>query len=289
MKISATKILLAGIVCVSGLIGCAQPTPVATAPVTAPAATNVSPTPAAAAAAAPAPAVAAAPAAPALRANSAIIPKLNRGFMRAHTNNVEIARKGDIDLLFMGDSITDWWRNPGRGAPINGAIPYGGKAVFEKHFGSLKVANFGIAGDTTQGVLYRLQNGEGQGFQPKAIMLMIGTNNTGQNSPPEIALGIADIVFEMRKDFPDAKILLLGIFPRTSGGPSTMAKINEINKIIPALNDNQHVFYLDIGNKFLAADGSLPKDIMSDGLHPTSKGYEIWANAVQDQLASMMQ
>ena len=223
------------------------------------------------------------------RANSAIIPNLSPGFMRAHTNNVEVARKGDIDLLFMGDSITDWWRIPGRGTPINGAIPYGGKAVFEKHFGSMKVANFGIAGDTTQGVLWRLQHGEGEGYKPKAIMLMIGTNNTGRNSPPEIAMGVATDVLELRKDFPDAKILLLAIFPRSSGGPTIRTQIDEINKIISTLNDNQHVFFMDIGPKFLGADGSIPRDIMSDGLHPTSKGYEIWAEAVQDKLVSLMQ
>jgi lysophospholipase L1-like esterase len=223
------------------------------------------------------------------RPNTAIIPNLAQGFVRAHTNNVEIAKKGDIDLLFMGDSITDWWRNPGRGTNINGAIPYGGKAVFEKYFGSMKVANFGIAGDTTQGVIWRLQHGEGEGYQPKAIMLMIGTNNTGRNSPPEIAIGVAEVVFELRKDFPDAKILLLGIFPRSGPATKVRAQIDEINKIISALNDNQHVFYQDIGSKFLAEDGSIPREIMSDGLHPTSKGYDIWATAVHDKLVTLMQ
>jgi lysophospholipase L1-like esterase len=223
------------------------------------------------------------------RSNTAIIPQLNRPFMRAHTNFVEIAKKGDIDVLFMGDSITDWWRSAGRGRGTNDVIPMGGKAVFEKHFGSMKVANFGIAGDTTQGVLWRLQNGEGQGFKPKAVMLMIGTNNTGRNSPPEIAMGVANVVFELRKDFPEAKILLLAIFPRSGPATKVRAQIDEINKIIPALHDNQHVFYMDIGSKFLAEDGSIPKDIMSDGLHPTSKGYEIWAEAVHDTLVSFLQ
>jgi lysophospholipase L1-like esterase len=101
-------------------------------------------------------------------------------------------------------------------------------------------------------------------------------------------MGVADIVFELQKDFPDAKILLLGIFPRSLGGPGVQTQINDINRIISALNDNQHVFYMDIGSKFLAADGSIPRDIMSDGLHPTSKGYEIWANAVQDTLVDLM-
>ena len=95
----------------------------------------------------------------------------------------------------------------------------------------MKVANFGIAGDTTQGVLWGLKNGEGQGFQPKAVMLMVGTNNTGQFSAPEIAEGVGAVVLEMRKDFPNAKILLLAIFPRTIPGDPVRDKIAEVNQI----------------------------------------------------------
>ena len=222
--------------------------------------------------------------------NSAIVPKLNPAFMPRHNDFVEIAKKGDIDVLFMGDSITDWWRNPGgtNGFPhgVNGA--YTGKPVFDKYFGSWKVANFGIAGDTTQGVLWRLQNGEGQGYQPKVIMLMIGTNNTRRNSAPQIAEGVTAVVQELRKDFPDAKILLLGIFPRSGRTSPLRAEITAINEIISKLNDSQHIFYLDIGSKFLNADGSIPKDIMSDGLHPTTKGYEIWAEAVKGPLDNLL-
>jgi len=220
------------------------------------------------------------------RANTAIIPQLNRGFMGKHNANAEEAKKGDIDVLFMGDSITDFWRNAGRGdAEVK---PLAGKAVFDKNFGSWKVANFGIAGDTTQGVLWRLQNGEGEGYKPKAIMLMIGTNNTARNTPQEIAMGVAAVVGELRKDFPDAKILLLAVFPRGGAESKPRTQVAEINKIISALNDNQHVVYMDIGPKFLAEDGSIPKDVMSDGLHPTSKGYEIWAEAVKEPLENML-
>jgi lysophospholipase L1-like esterase len=222
--------------------------------------------------------------------NTAVIPKLNPAFMPRHKDFVEIAKKGDIDVLFMGDSITDWWRNPGgtNGSPrgLNGA--YTGKPVFDKYFGAMKVANFGIAGDTTQGVLWRLQNGEGQGYQPKVIMLMIGTNNTRRNSAPEIAEGVAAVVQELRKDFPDAKILLLGIFPRSGPKSAVRAEITAINTIISGLNDGKHVFYLDIGPKYLSPDGTIPKDIMSDGLHPTTKGYEIWAEAVKGPLDNLL-
>jgi lysophospholipase L1-like esterase len=238
------------------------------------------------------------------RTNTAVVPRLNPGFMPRHDQFVEIAKQGDIDVLFMGDSITDFWRSSGgrgrRGQPVEPAKegenrPNAGKPVFDKYFGSWKVANFGIAGDTTQGVLWRLHNGEGQGFQPKAVMLMIGTNNTGGgrggragNTAEEIAEGVTAVVTELRKDFPNAKILLLGIFPRNTPDSPARAKIKEINAVIAKLHDGEHVTYMDIGDKFLAEDGTIPSDVMADGLHPTTKGYEIWAEAVKEPLAKML-
>lgn len=195
-----------------------------------------------------------------------------------HEGFVEIAKKGDIDLLLHGDSITDWW--------VQGDD---NKAMFEKYFGHIKTANFAIAGDTTQGVLWGLKNGEGQGFQPKAVMLMIGTNNTGQYTAPEIAEGIGAIVLELRKDFPNAKILLLAIFPRGVPGDPVRDKIAEVNRIIARLDDQQHVFYMDIGPKFLDERGYfLPDAFRPDNLHPAAKGYDIWGAAVKDKLAELM-
>ncbi len=221
-----------------------------------------------------------------LRPNIAIVPT---PYVPArHDAFVEIAKKGDIDLLFCGDSITDFWRND------DPASHHNGKAVFDKFFGNLKVANFGISGDTTQGVLYRLQNGEGQGFQPKAVMMMIGTNNVS-NQPhptaPEVADGIISDVNELRKDFPNAKILLLGIFPRGVPTDPNRKTIADINAIIAKLDDQKHIFYMDIGPKFLNADGVITPDIMSEAspLHPTEHGYEIWAEAVKDTIAKLMQ
>jgi beta-glucosidase len=220
------------------------------------------------------------------RVNPAVVPFLSPGFRAKHEANVEIAKKGDIDLLFMGDSITDFWRNEGAAGVAN--PPRAGKAVFEKYYGGIKTANFGIGGDFTQGVLYRLRNGEGQGFQPKAIMLMIGTNNAATCSPAEIAEGVGADVLEMRKDFPAAKILLLGIFPRGNPGDPVRKAVLDVNPIIAKLHDGQHVFYLDIGAKFLDADGVLQPDIMADKLHPNEKGYVIWAEAVKAPLAELM-
>ena len=220
------------------------------------------------------------------RENPCVVPNLWKGFREKHERNVARAKEGGIDLLFMGDSITDFWRNAGKPGVKNPG--FAGKAVFDKYWGNLRTANFGIAGDTTQGVLYRLHDGEGQGFSPKAIMLMIGTNNAGYCSPAEIAEGVGAIVLELRKDFPEAKILLLGIFPRGDPNDGLRKTVLAVNPIIARLNDGKHVFYLDIGDKFLDANGKIPADIMADGLHPTEKGYEIWAEAVKDPLAELM-
>jgi lysophospholipase L1-like esterase len=212
--------------------------------------------------------------------NTAVVPSLAGGFVEKHQAFVEVAKKGDIDLLFMGDSITDWWRNEtGNNA---------GKSVQDKYFGQWKIANFGIAGDTTQGVLYRLADGEGTGFSPRAIMLMIGTNNNGRNTAGEIAEGVGAVVMSLQKSFPQAKILLLGIFPRGNPGDPVRATIADINKIISKLHDGNRVHYLDISSVFLDASGNIPADVMGDRLHPTTKGYELWAQAVKDPLAKLM-
>jgi len=119
-------------------------------------------------------------------------------------------------------------------------------------------------------------------------MLMIGTNNTGRNTAAEIAEGIGAIVLELQKDFPKAKILLLGIFPRSTPNDPVRATIAEINGIISKLHDGDRVHYLDIGAKFLDADGNIPREVMSDALHPSTQGYEIWAQAVKEPLEKLI-
>lgn len=192
-----------------------------------------------------------------------------------HPGFVDIANNGDFDILFLGDSITDWWSTEG-------------KNVFSKYFGDVKVANFAVAGDTTQGVLWGLQNGEGQGHKPRAVMLMIGTNNTGRSSGAEIAEGIGADVLEIRKDFPDAKILLLAIFPRGAGPNDPLRlKCEEANRIIARLDDQKHVFFLNINSKFLNDQGGLI-GFRADNLHPVEEGYEIWASSVAPLLKNWL-
>jgi lysophospholipase L1-like esterase len=210
---------------------------------------------------------------PAPRANSAIAP-VQTGVRTTERHNgfVETAKTGDFDILFEGDSITDFWQNTGA-------------EVQKKYFGDVKVANFAVGGDTTQGVLWGLQNGEGQGHKPKAVMLMIGTNNAFQgNTGPEIAEGVGAIVLELRKDFPDAKIMLLAIFPRGANANDTnRIKNEEANKIIAKLHDGKNIFFTNINDKFLKPDGSVI-GFGADNLHPNAEGYEIWAKAVIDTL-----
>src|SRR5689334_4557524 len=194
-----------------------------------------------------------------------------------HEGFAATAKQGNIDLLLHGDSITDWWQLEAN------------KPVFDKYFGSIRTANFAVAGYTTQGVLWGLRNGEGQGYQPKAVMLMIGTNNTGQQTGPEIAEGVGAVVMEMRRNFPAAKILLLAVFPRATPGDPVRDKIAEVNRIISRLDDQKNVFYLDIGQKFLDDKGAfLPDSFRADNLHPQAKGYDIWGDAVSAKLAELM-
>jgi len=216
------------------------------------------------------------------RVNPAICPAPSARGGR-HDALVRLAQTGDFDLMFLGDSITDLWST--ETDPFGNS---GGKPVFDKYFAAMKVANFGVSGDTTQGILWGLQNGEGQGHKPKVVMLMIGTNNTGSFSAGEIAEGVGADVLELRKDFPDAKILLLAIFPRgTTPTDANRVKVEAVNRIIARLDDQQHVFFMNINAKFLDEKGGLIGFRPSDALHPVTEGYEIWASAVAATLRDL--
>jgi lysophospholipase L1-like esterase len=199
-------------------------------------------------------------------------PKVDR-----HEAFVAIAKKGNIDVAFFGDSITDGWR-----AQQN--------TVWKDHFGPLNAANFGIGGDRTQHVIWRMQNGEMDGYKAKAVVVMIGTNNLGSNTDDEIAEGIKTVVEESRKRQPQAKVLLLGVFPRgAQPTDKNRDRIKNINKTISKLDDGgKTVKYLDIGDKFVEKDGTISKDIMPDFLHLSKKGYEIWGEAIDQPLKDLM-
>ncbi len=193
--------------------------------------------------------------------------------------------KGDVGLIFLGDSITQGWED-------------GGKQVWAKFYEKRKAINLGFSGDRTQHVLWRLQKHpikslatkvEGKA-NPKLVVLMIGTNNSNgeDNTAAEIGAGITAIVKELRSQLPDAKVLILGIFPRSPKPDAQRKKNDEANAIAAKLADGKMVHYLDIGPKFLDKDGTLPKEIMPDALHPNEKGYQIWADAIEAKVAELM-
>jgi len=194
---------------------------------------------------------------------------------KRHEQFLEIAKKGGVDLLFLGDSITDGWRGKN------------GKKTWDENFGPLNAANFGIGGDRTQHVLWRVQNGELEGIKPKLAVLMIGTNNGG-DSADDVASGITAIVKEVRTKSPTTKVLLLGIFPRGEKPNPGREKNDKVNGMVAKLDDAKEVKYLDIGAKFLAEDKTISKEVMPDFLHLSEKGYQIWAGAILPTVKEMM-
>ena len=196
------------------------------------------------------------------------------GFIKTHEGYVAIAKAGGVDVLFLGDSITAGWRGAG-------------KDVWEKSFAAYKTANFGIGGDRTQHVLWRITNGELDGIKPKVVVLMIGTNNSGGDDADGITKGVTAIVKAIHAKSPSTKILLLAIFPRGEKPNPQREKLTKVNEAIAKLDDGKSVHYLDIGGKFLAADGMLTKDIMPDFLHLSKAGYQIWADAITPKLAEL--
>src|SRR5262245_12067408 len=196
-------------------------------------------------------------------------PKRHEGFLQDIKN-----KDGKIDVVFLGDSITDAWRSTGA-------------KVWEKEFGKFNPINLGIGGDRTQHVLWRVQNAELQGYKPKAFVIMIGTNNMGSNTPEEIAGGNKAILDEIKKQHPDAKVLLLGIFPRSPKPTDAVRdKIKKTNELLSKFAGG-NVQYKDIGKGFLAEGDVLTKEIMPDFLHLTPKGYQIWADSIKGELEEM--
>ncbi len=205
---------------------------------------------------------------------ASVVPKPRDGaWMEMHKSFLVVAKKGNVDLLFLGDSITQGWNE---------------NSVWQRFYGPRHAANFGIGGDRTQHVLWRIQNGELDGIAPKVTVLMIGTNNLHDDSPDEIAQGIKSIVTEVRSRLPKTQILLLGVFPRGPKPDAYRERIKSINEKIAPLDDGAHVRYLDIGKAFLTEDGSIDKEVMPDYLHLSVKGYRIWADAMEPTLWSLL-
>ena len=187
------------------------------------------------------------------------------------------ATKDGVDLLFIGDSITDGWTRTG-------------KAVWKKYYGGFRVANFGVGGDRTQNVLWRLKQGMVDGLHPKVVVLLVGTNNIGdRNTPEETSRGVTAVLRDLRTRLLDSKFILMAIFPRGSEPDNPQRKqVNAINAAIAKLEDGDVVRFIDISGRFLDAKGMIRRDLLPDTVHPSARGYEIWAEALHGPLAEML-
>ena len=205
------------------------------------------------------------------------MPRPGESWTKRHESFNAAAKKGDVDLVFIGDSITQGWEGAG-------------KEAWQKYYADRKPLNLGIGGDRTQHVLWRLENGNIDGIKPKLAVLMIGTNNSNgnDNTAEEIGDGITAIVNKLRKELPETKVLVLAIFPRGEKPNPQREKNAKASEIAAKTADNKNVFFMDIGEEFLEDDGTLPREIMPDLLHLSPKGYEIWAKSIEPKVAELL-
>lgn len=215
------------------------------------------------------------------QAHSAVeaVPKTDGGWRdRQKTLNARAAEAGEkAQVIFVGDSITQGWEGAG-------------KEVWGKYYAHRNAVNLGIGGDRTQHALWRLDNGNIDGLKPKAAVLMIGTNNSNgeDNTPEQIADGVTAIVKKLRAKLPDTKILLVAIFPRSENFSVQRGKLAMINQVIRRQAEGKNVLWVDFGHQFLNDDGTMPRSLMPDYLHLSKEGYEIWAEAIEDQLSGIL-
>lgn len=214
------------------------------------------------------------------KTNTAVIPVPREG--KAHERflmlNKRVQQKqGVIDILFVGDSITERWETTGRD-------------VWKEYYGDLRAINLGIGADRTQHVLWRLNNGNIDGIEPTVTIILIGTNNSGyrRNTTGEMHAGVVAIVEKLLETLPETKILLLGIFPRGRTFNDQRGKITQVNQTLRLLNQHKRVHFLDIGHKFLNTDGSIPEPLMPDALHLSEEGYRIWAKSMEPLINDLL-
>lgn len=179
-------------------------------------------------------------------------------------------RQGNVDVLMIGDSLTAGW-------PTD---------VLQEHFGAISIANFGINGDFTHDILWRIQNGTLDKLQPKLVLLLAGANNIGTNeTADEIAASISRIVTAISEKRPDTAILLLGIFPIEQLATSwKRTKIQQVNHRISQLHKDKRIVCRNIGRHLTDENGTLHKKVTPDYRHLSKDGYRIVAGAISNDV-----
>lgn len=196
-----------------------------------------------------------------------------------HEEKLSLKQSMDsVDLVFLGDSITQAWE-------VEGA------ATWHEFYHLRNALNLGFNGDKTENVLWRLEQGAVDGIQPKLLVLLIGTNNTGhrQDKAEDTALGIKHILAVLAEKLPDTKILLLAIFPRSAKPTQQLRVLNDsINQIIQHYGDDERVFYLDINQHFLTDKGILSREVAADFLHPNANQHPLWADLIEPSIQRLL-
>ncbi|MCP4758046.1 MAG: GDSL family lipase [Planctomycetes bacterium] len=216
----------------------------------------------------------------ALCAGSAVEPTPRDGWHaeRHEAINAKVASaKGQVDVVFVGDSITQGWERAGAD-------------VWNQHFADRKAINLGISGDRTEHVLWRLDNGNMEAITPKVAVVMIGTNNIGHGgqSTADVLAGVQRVVNRIGEISPTTQVLLLDIFPRGFQFNEARGRITQINQALARLHDDDKVVFLPIGQVFVEDDGSISPEIMPDALHLSAEGYQRWADAIEPTLRRML-
>ncbi|WP_455563377.1 GDSL-type esterase/lipase family protein [Akkermansia massiliensis] len=189
-----------------------------------------------------------------------------------YEQQVEQVKNNPCGVLFLGDSITDYWKREG-------------KQIWEKTFSPYHPCNFGISGDQTTNLIYRItDSGIPARTEPKLCIVMIGTYNTGQfkgaEAPVKTARGILGAADRLQVGFPDTHVIILGIFPRGTGPQDKLRQHNDKINAVLAQCKLPRTTYVNINKRFLDSSGKLLPGISRDNLHFTEKGYAIWADAV---------
>lgn len=216
--------------------------------------------------------------------NRAAVP-LNRDNVR-HQQLLKLVARGGGDVVFLGDSITERWESTGAKA-------------WRETFVPLKAVNLGVGGDQTGHVLWRIREGkELEPLTPRLAVVLIGINNPVAHTPDEIAGGVKAIVAELTRQKPQIKVLVLGVFPCSRKrqdktvrhiGPSELEpRVRGINAALARLHDGKTIFFKDIGDSFLEPDGGLSQEVLSDYLHLAPKGYQIWADAIREDVQKLL-